>query len=505
MGTCESSTSSQQWSQSNPLSGPKSSRQLSAKSPLFSKTIVCKLDSGIEVKADTPFSVRYDKLQLIGTGGYSSVFMAMHRRTSTKVAVKEMKRANMSKEIVNNLRREVEILQSLNHPNIVQIVDFVESPEKFHLVLELLEGGELFARIVRKTVYTEKEARSLVNTLFVAIKYCHDNNVVHRDLKPENLLLTSAHDDADLKMIDFGFARRTSGMTLKTMCGSPGYIAPEILKKAYYGAPVDMWAAGVIVYTMIGGYPPFNASRNHPADRDPARAQADLFKSILKGAFFFHDKYWGSTSEEAKDLIRGLLEVDFTKRFTVTQALNHPWVNVYLTLYRHPLYAYGPCLFLEQLRVPDERLSRNSLDKPLENLRRLHLESQLQAHACVVPQIPMHAPGAASVHNPLAMRRLRSAPRSADSRDSPRTARPSDTNNSSPRDTPSLSFALSPTTTVVPTISSGNTTSRKSSNNSTVTASNQYSVTASLQSSITLPSSPAHTASDTSSEDGSEV
>jgi len=256
----------------------------------------------------------------LGKGGYSVVFEATNKQTNIKYAVKEITRANMKREDEVALRQEIEILGAMNHHHVVKLVDFYEDKDKYYVVLELLAGGELFDRIVQKTTYSEKEARDLINVLFRAMKYIHDHRVCHRDLKPENLLLSSTKDDADVKIADFGFAKRTNGFSLTTQCGSPGYIAPEILEKKKYGLPSDMWSLGVITYILLGGYPPFHD------DRD----QAALFRKIRKGVFRFHPQYWDHISDEAKDLIKGLLTLDMEKRITIDEALEHPWVSMYL-------------------------------------------------------------------------------------------------------------------------------------------------------------------------------
>lgn len=207
-------------------------------------------------------------------------------------------------------------MMALNHPNVVKAMDIFEEPEHFYVIMELITGGELFDRIVRKQFYKELEARNLAKTLLQAIKYIHDNNYVHRDLKPENLLLVSPDNDFDVKIVDFGFATEVDGENLTTHCGTPGYIAPEILQDHPYGKSVDMWAFGVNLYILLGGYPPFY-------DKN----QQMLFRKIMKGAYTFHPEYWGQVSEEAKDLIRKILVVDVRHRLTVDQALAHPWFH----------------------------------------------------------------------------------------------------------------------------------------------------------------------------------
>ena len=137
-----------------------------------------------------------------------------------------------------------------------------------------------------------------------------------RDLKPENLLLTSETDDASIKVADFGFAiQGAAKSSLTTQCGTPGYVAPEILRSEPYGKAVDMWSIGVITYILLGGYPPFHDDN-----------QKALFRKIKKGEFEFHEEYWGGVSDEAKNLITGLLQIDPNNRLTVDDMLKHPWV-----------------------------------------------------------------------------------------------------------------------------------------------------------------------------------
>jgi calcium/calmodulin-dependent protein kinase I len=159
-----------------------------------------------------------------------------------------------------------------------------------------------------QSYYSEREARDLVKLLLEAIKYCHDADIVHRDLKPENLLLTSKDDDASIKLADFGFAKKLEidGDGLVTACGTPGYVAPEILEGKAYGKTVDIWSIGVITYILLCGYPPFHDD-NHNA----------LFKKIKKGKFQFDSPYWDHVSDDAKDLISQMLVVDPAQRYAL--------------------------------------------------------------------------------------------------------------------------------------------------------------------------------------------
>mmetsp|Transcript_16178 Transcript_16178/g.24382 ORF Transcript_16178/g.24382 Transcript_16178/m.24382 type:complete len:353 (+) Transcript_16178:89-1147(+) len=259
----------------------------------------------------------YKMGDVLGEGAFSVVKKATHRKTGNEVAVKCIDRNGLPDEDEAALRQEVDILRSLDHPNIVKLFDFFEEDRYFYVILEFLPGGELFDSIVKKSFYNEKEARDIVRIVCNGLKYCHDRGIAHRDLKPENLLLTSNADDASVKIADFGFAIKGAAKTsLTTQCGTPGYVAPEILSSKPYGKAVDMWSMGVITYILLGGYPPFHDDN-----------QKALFRKIKKGDFEFHEEYWGSVSEEAKDLIRGMLRVNAEERLTVDQVLTHKWIH----------------------------------------------------------------------------------------------------------------------------------------------------------------------------------
>ncbi|GLD99198.1 hypothetical protein PINS_up007916 [Pythium insidiosum] len=229
------------------------------------------------------FEEQYALGKTIGSGTFSVVREAIHKPSGQKYAIKCIKREGLTAEDIEALTTEVAILKQMNHPNIMILHDFFQEEKFYYLVTEFMEGGELFDRIVEKSYYSEREARDLVKLLLESIKYCHDANVVHRDLKPENLLLTSKDDDASIKLADFGFAKKIEFDTagLATACGTPGYVAPEILEGQQYGKAVDIWSIGVITYILLCGYPPFHDD-NHNA----------LFKKIKRGKYQFDSPYW---------------------------------------------------------------------------------------------------------------------------------------------------------------------------------------------------------------------
>lgn len=254
----------------------------------------------------------------LGEGAFSVVREGIHLKTDRAYAVKIITKSKLSDEDESALEDEISILKDLRHPHIIRLYEVYEDSSLHYLVTEMMDGGELFDRIVSKTYYNEREARDVVRVLLEAVNYCHFRNVAHRDLKPENLLLVSGTDDSDVKIADFGFAKRVvSDECLTTRCGTPGYVAPEILRGVPYGTQADMWSLGVIAYVLLGGYPPFN-------EEDPAR----LFKAIRRGEYEFHEEYWGHVSQEAKGLISKLLIVDPRERLTAERALRDPWIGL---------------------------------------------------------------------------------------------------------------------------------------------------------------------------------
>jgi len=263
------------------------------------------------------FSDHYKIGKALGEGAFSVVREAVDRRTQVSYAVKVITRSKLSKEDESALQDEISILKSLKHEHIINLYSSYAEGTFYYLVTEMMMGGELFDRIVAKTYYNEKEARDVCKILFDAIGYCHDLNITHRDLKPENLLLQSKTNDRDIKIADFGFAKKvTSEECLLTQCGTPGYVAPEILKGVPYGSKADMWSLGVIAYILIGGYPPFIEQN-----------QRELFRKIKRGSYEFHVEYWGQISREAKDLIAALLEIHPNRRLSASQALKSPWMT----------------------------------------------------------------------------------------------------------------------------------------------------------------------------------
>lgn len=299
--------------------------------PLFGKK-----DSGKKVRKDAKevekqpsIEDKYVIKELLGTGAFSEVRLCENRETGQAFAVKIIdKKALKGKE--DSLENEIRVLKRFSakrqendpdrtwftHPNIVQLFETYEDKSKVYLIMELVTGGELFDRIVEKGSYTEKDASYLIRQVLEAVDYMHEQGVVHRDLKPENLLYYNPAEDSKIMISDFGLSKMEDSGFMATACGTPGYVAPEVLAQKPYGKAVDVWSIGVISYILLCGYPPFYDEND-----------ANLFAQILKGEFEFDSPYWDEISESAKDFIRNLMCVNVEKRFTCKQALAHPWIS----------------------------------------------------------------------------------------------------------------------------------------------------------------------------------
>ena len=258
---------------------------------------------------------KYRMGRTLGAGTYGIVKEA--DCPSGKVAVKIILKKNV-KGNDQMVYDELEMLQKLKHPHIVRFVDWFESRDKYYIVTQLATGGELFDRICDKGKFTEKDASQTIKQVLEAVDYLHKNQIVHRDLKPENLLYLTRAPDSDLVLADFGIAKHldTPDGMLKTMAGSFGYAAPEVMLKKGHSYPVDMWSMGVITYTLLCGYSPFRSE-----------SLADLIDETKHGRVVFHERYWKDVSQQAKDFIMTLLKPEAHNRATSAQALKDPWIK----------------------------------------------------------------------------------------------------------------------------------------------------------------------------------
>ncbi|KAJ3006513.1 hypothetical protein HKX48_009603 [Thoreauomyces humboldtii] len=262
----------------------------------------------------------YKTKHIVGEGTFGIVREAIHIPTGKHVALKSIsKSGHKSPELVRiAVAREMEVLEQVRHPNIIALLDYFETKQKWYLVFELATGGELYDRIAKRGKFTEKDAARLIYTILLGVSFLHDRDIVHRDLKPENLLYRSDNSDAELVIADFGVCNFVQDEEiLQTLVGSPMYAAPEVIRQDGHGKPADMWSIGVICYCLLAGYPPFDYADDMPS----------LLNAIAHAEYRFDSPYWDNISESAKDFVRSLLTRDTSKRMTAHKAMSHLWLT----------------------------------------------------------------------------------------------------------------------------------------------------------------------------------
>jgi len=251
--------------------------------------------------------------EVLGQGYFAVVKVGKDRKTGERVAVKLVNKSLVEKE--ETLANEIGILGSIDHPNVVNMKAIFDTEDTLFIVMELMEGGELYEEIVKRKTFTEKDASEITRQLCEALSYLHDRGIVHRDLKLENLLLKKKNK-LEIKLADFGLSKLYSGQALQTACGTPFYVAPDVLLGTGYGPAVDMWSVGVLIYVLLSGRLPF------AADSD-----AELFRLIIAGNLVWKTPQFDTVSAEGKDLIKKLIVVEPDDRWTAKQALEHPWIK----------------------------------------------------------------------------------------------------------------------------------------------------------------------------------
>ena len=295
----------------------------------------CHSSSSLSIRRNSTLGSRIEDLYVIGdrigAGMCGSVHICAHKATRTKWAVKiiDTKKFGISPGTglsVGELRQEAELMKVLNHPNIIRIRDTFETTSKIFIVMELVSGGDLFDRIIDQGKYPESRARAVMRMLLEAVKYLHDNNIIHRDLKPENILLVDESYNSQVKLTDFGLAKKASHEGLKTFCGTPQYFAPEVLERKEvgnvpnsktqnnrYGFKADMWSLGVVLYIMLSGSFPFD--------------EENLYDQLRDANYSVNGPEWRDISSHAKHFVRSLMTLNPADRLDVTQAMEHPWMK----------------------------------------------------------------------------------------------------------------------------------------------------------------------------------
>eukprot|EP00232_Nephroselmis_pyriformis_P029139 CAMPEP_0182868158 /NCGR_PEP_ID=MMETSP0034_2-20130328/9142_1 /TAXON_ID=156128 /ORGANISM="Nephroselmis pyriformis, Strain CCMP717" /LENGTH=339 /DNA_ID=CAMNT_0025000549 /DNA_START=370 /DNA_END=1389 /DNA_ORIENTATION=- len=286
--------------------------------------------SKAKVKKVTDF---YTIGETVGSGAFGIVKKCVQKASGKTFAVKIMglKKPEESEKVDDDelagleasthkeIMREIDIIKSISHPSIVHFEEYFHHDNKIYLITELLTGGEMLDALLELGVYSEGDARKCFIQLIQGLKYLHKNQVTHRDLKLENLILATKGDITTIKIGDFGLAKSLSEGQLQTVCGSPLYVAPEVVTNTNPGAYtpcVDIWSAGVVLFILLAGYPPFEDEN-----------EGVLFDKICAGQYDFDDEAWEEVSAEAKDIVSKLLTIDPKKRITADEALAHPWIK----------------------------------------------------------------------------------------------------------------------------------------------------------------------------------
>ena len=256
----------------------------------------------------------YNFIKTIGEGTFGKVKLAIHKPTNEEVAIKILEKSKIKKQKeLERIEKEIKYMKMLNHPNIVKIYEIIEDNNNFYISMEYVPGGELFTYIVKNKHLDEKEASFFYAQIIHIIQEIHKHRICHRDLKPENLLLTN---NKTLKIIDFGLSNEYNDY-LETPCGSPCYASPEIIKgQKYSGLSIDLWASGVILFSMLFGYLPFD-------DKD----DDVLFRKIIDCKLEFPKKNNINISDNAKDLIKKILKKEPSQRISLDKILEHPFLN----------------------------------------------------------------------------------------------------------------------------------------------------------------------------------
>ncbi|KAM9859360.1 caM kinase-like vesicle-associated protein [Aulostomus maculatus] len=263
---------------------------------------------------------KYDLGQIVKSEEFCEIFRAKDRNTLKMYTCKKFHKKD-GRKVRKAAKNEIMILKMIKHHNILQLVDAFETKKEYFIFLELATGREVFDWILDQGYYSERDTSNVMRQVLEAIAYLHSLKIVHRNLKLENLVYFNRLKHSKIVISDFQLAKLENRL-IKDPCGTPEYLAPEVVGRQRYGQPVDCWAIGVIMYILLSGNPPFYDDADEDDDRDK-----NLFLKILSGDYEFDSPYWDDISDSAKTLVASLMEVDQDQRLTAQEAIAHEWIS----------------------------------------------------------------------------------------------------------------------------------------------------------------------------------
>ncbi|XP_037346805.2 caM kinase-like vesicle-associated protein [Pungitius pungitius] len=263
---------------------------------------------------------KYDLGQIVKSEEFCEIFRAKDRNTLKMYTCKKFHKKD-GRKVRKAAKNEIMILKMIKHHNILQLVDAFETKKEYFVFLELATGREVFDWILDQGYYSERDTSNVMRQVLEAVAYLHSLKIVHRNLKLENLVYFNRLKHSKIVISDFQLAKLENGL-IKDPCGTPEYLAPEVVGRQRYGRPVDCWAVGVTMYILLSGNPPFYDDADEDDDRDK-----NLFLKILSGDYEFDSPYWDDISDSAKNLVASLMEVDQDQRLTAQEAIAHAWIS----------------------------------------------------------------------------------------------------------------------------------------------------------------------------------
>uniref|UniRef100_UPI00398E329B caM kinase-like vesicle-associated protein n=1 Tax=Pristiophorus japonicus TaxID=55135 RepID=UPI00398E329B len=265
---------------------------------------------------------KYSIGQLLRAKEFCEICLARERLSDKLFSCKKFQKKD-GRNVRRAAKNEIFILKMVNHPNILQLIDTFETREEYFIIQELATGGDLFDWILDQGSYTERDASNVIRQLLETVSYLHSLRIVHRNIKLENLMYFSERNPSKVVIGDFHLSRLESG-PISEPCGTPEYLAPEVVARHRYGQPVDCWAVGVIMFILLSGNPPFYDESDEEENDNHNRT---IFRKILAGDFEFDAPYWKDISGAAKELVCRLMDVDQDQRITANEALGHTWIS----------------------------------------------------------------------------------------------------------------------------------------------------------------------------------